>query len=122
MTADNTFHTNAGDNDDLAQQNSQSNGSNGTTTNGVIGSLDKDSVYETIVVSAEEISDEPASQSADSPAAVVSSLESALGRPSARLSRLSMPLPKSTGKRAFGIANRMAKATTLENLYQITVT
>jgi len=31
-------------------------------------------------------------------------------------------LPKSAGKRAFGIANKMAKATTLENLYQITVT
>ncbi|MEL6814039.1 MAG: GAF domain-containing protein [Cyanobacteria bacterium J06598_3] len=125
MTADNAFHTNAGENDDLAQQNSQSNGSNGTATNGAIGNLDKDSVYETIVVSAEEISDEPTSPSAGSPAspaAVVSSLESALGRPSARLSRLSMPLPKSTGKRAFGIANRMAKATTLENLYQITVT
>jgi methyl-accepting chemotaxis protein PixJ len=31
-------------------------------------------------------------------------------------------LPKSSGKRAFAIANRMATATTLENLYQITVT
>ena len=31
-------------------------------------------------------------------------------------------LPKSLGKRAFGIANRMAQATTLENLYQVTVT
>lgn len=36
--------------------------------------------------------------------------------------RTASALPKSSGKRAFGIANKMARATTLENLYQITVT
>ena len=36
--------------------------------------------------------------------------------------RRATALPKSSGKRAFGIANRMAQATTLDNLYQITVT
>ena len=49
------------------------------------------------------------------------SLESALSQPLASLSSRST-LPQSSGKRAFGIANRMAKAATLENLYQITVT
>ncbi|MFK8183463.1 MAG: GAF domain-containing protein [Phormidesmis sp.] len=39
-----------------------------------------------------------------------------------QLLRSTSALPKSSGKRAFGIANKMAKATTLENLYQITVT
>lgn len=51
---------------------------------------------------------------------VVSSLESALAQSSVSSAR--SILPKSSGKRAFGIANRMAKAATLENLYQITVT
>ena len=36
--------------------------------------------------------------------------------------RTSSALPQSVGKRAFGIANRMANATTLESLYQVTVT
>ncbi len=57
----------------------------------------------------------------DSMTTGASSLESALSQPSASLSSRST-LPKSSGKRAFGIANRMAKAATLENLYQITVT
>ncbi len=51
---------------------------------------------------------------------MVSSLESVLAQPSVPSAR--SILPKSSGKRAFGIANRMAKAATLENLYQITVT
>ena len=58
---------------------------------------------------------------ADSISVETSSLESALSQPSANLASRST-LPKSVGKRAFGIANHMAKATTLENLYQITVT
>lgn len=39
-----------------------------------------------------------------------------------RSSRLSVALPERIGKRAFGIANKMASATTLANLYQITAT
>jgi methyl-accepting chemotaxis protein PixJ len=47
---------------------------------------------------------------------------SALVQPPAYLSaRGASVLPQSSGKRAFALANRMAKATTLENLYQITV-
>jgi methyl-accepting chemotaxis protein PixJ len=55
--------------------------------------------------------------------ASVSALESAIAQPSQdRSIRAASALPKSSGKRAFAIANRMAQATTLENLYQITVT
>ena len=39
----------------------------------------------------------------------------------ARKVRAHSALPQSAGKRAFGIANRMASATTLEGLYQVTV-
>lgn len=49
-------------------------------------------------------------------------LESMLSNSSSQLLYSSSALPKSSGQRAFGIANKMAKATTLENLYQITVT
>ncbi|MEM9091092.1 MAG: GAF domain-containing protein [Cyanobacteria bacterium P01_F01_bin.53] len=123
MTANKTFHTNAGDNDNRDQQNFSAQNSTG---NGSTANLEQDAVYEAIVVPAEEISDEPVSdpQSADTPSrasTMVSSLESALGQLSAPR-RVSVTLPKSMGKRAFEIANRMAQATTLDNLYQITVT
>ena len=42
--------------------------------------------------------------------------------PASQLPRTASALPKSNGKRAFSIANKMTKAKTLENLYQITVT
>ncbi|MGC1307433.1 MAG: GAF domain-containing protein, partial [Phormidesmis sp.] len=53
----------------------------------------------------------------------VSSLESALAHSSDSLPSLAVKESfKDTGKRAFSVANRMAQATDIENLYQIAVT
>ncbi|MBE9060972.1 GAF domain-containing protein [cf. Phormidesmis sp. LEGE 11477] len=50
-------------------------------------------------------------------------VESALEQPAVDLSsRSTQPLTKKAGKRAFSVANRMAQATNIENLYQIAVT
>ena len=69
------------------------------------------------VLASEDVTAEQAvGQSGD-----VSSLESALAQPPTDQMR-SASLPKQEGKRAFAVANRMAQATTLENLYQIAVT
>lgn len=75
-------------------------------------------VVEELTLAADDMDTEQDTQQVE-----ISYLESALAQPA----KLPMPnranlLPKSTGKRAFGMANRMAKATTLENLYQVTVT
>lgn len=63
--------------------------------------------------------------SADVPAlesALAHSVDISLTPAPAQLSLSQSALPKSVGKRAFALANRMAQATTLENLYQVTVT
>ncbi len=67
-----------------------------------------------IILSTEDIETEQESNAVD-----LSSLESALEQSSIDLSTQSTQyLPKSTGKRVFSIANRMAEATDVENLYQ----
>ncbi|MEM9088061.1 MAG: GAF domain-containing protein [Cyanobacteria bacterium P01_F01_bin.53] len=73
---------------------------------------------EELTLSADDMDNEKESQPVE-----VSSLESILTHPPLNPpSKKTNLLPKSSGKRAFGIANRMAQASTLENLYQITVT
>ncbi|MGB3300136.1 MAG: GAF domain-containing protein, partial [Phormidesmis sp.] len=84
--------------------------------------FDQDLENDTEGTSAELILSEDDTAS-ESNANTLVSLESALAQPTQGLSvRADSALPKISGKRAFGIANRMSKATTLENLYQITVT
>ena len=98
---------------------------NGMAGNGSAENLGRDDVLTELMLSPEDISTEQ-----DVYPAEVSLLESALSQSSEISSRLSYgflngsstALPKSSGRRAFEIANRMAKASTLENLYQITVT
>ncbi|MEL6779851.1 MAG: GAF domain-containing protein [Cyanobacteria bacterium J06597_16] len=88
------------------------------TSNGAAGTALKDEPYiEAVVLSSEDISTEQTAPSAAAPSSTAASI--AL---QARPSRLAAHLPKSPGKRAFVMANRMGKAATLENLYQITVT
>ncbi len=71
-----------------------------------------------IVFLAEDIDSEQTVTNAD-----VSALEYSLAKPAAELpSRSSQTFDKRTGKRALAIANQMAKATDVENLYQIAVT
>ncbi|MEL6490040.1 MAG: GAF domain-containing protein [Cyanobacteria bacterium J06621_3] len=71
-----------------------------------------------IVFLAEDIDSDQTVTSVD-----VSTLESSLARPAAELPlRSSQSFNNRTGKRAFSVANRMAKATDVENLYQIAVT
>ncbi len=71
-----------------------------------------------IILSTEDIETEQDSNAAD-----LSSLKSALEQSSIDLSAQSTRhLLKRTGKRVFSIANRMAEATDVENLYQIAVT
>ncbi len=71
-----------------------------------------------IILSTEDIETEQDSNAAD-----LSSLKSALEQSSIDLSAQSTRhLPERTGKRVFSIANRMAEATDVENLYQIAVT
>ena len=77
------------------------------------------SAYEVAVVSDLEVSAESANYAAG--VSSVASAEQAIDRALARPSRLRTALPKSPGSRAFGIANRIAEAATLENLYQIAV-
>jgi methyl-accepting chemotaxis protein PixJ len=70
-------------------------------------------------LSREDISIEQ--ETTDKPADILS-LESALAKPTAGLSQVGQSLHRGEGKRAFSIANRMAQATDVENLYQIAVT
>ncbi len=62
------------------------------------------------------------SVAADGQPADISSLELALTRSSVDLPRSGRSLTQAAGKRAFAVANRMAQATDIENLYQIAVT
>ena len=71
-----------------------------------------------LTLSADDITEREAEQ--DIPA-TVSPAASAASQP-ARKGHANNALPQSSGKRAFGIANRMAKANTLDSLYQVTVT
>ena len=99
------------------------------TENGTAQSFVQDSVFAELMLSSKDVSTER-----DVYPAEVSLLESALTQSPEVSSRRSQDpsndssiglpatLPKSSGKRAFEIADRMAKASTLENLYQITVT
>lgn len=71
-----------------------------------------------IILSSEDIASEPEMNAAD-----LSSLEGSLEHSTIALSSQSnRHLSKNVGKRAFSIANRMAEATNIENLYQIAVT
>jgi methyl-accepting chemotaxis protein PixJ len=89
--------------------------------------LEEDSAFQEIsheetdlVLSPEDITN---GQAASGQPTDISYLESALAQSSAELlSPLDNHLPRGAGKRAFSIANRMAQATDVENLYQIAVT
>lgn len=89
-------------------------------------SLDQEAVAQ--LLNAEEASafrlasEDIAAEQAASQHSDVSSLELALAQPPIDLLRSDKSLPKREGKRAFTVANRMAQATDLENLYQIAVT
>ncbi|MEL7333288.1 MAG: GAF domain-containing protein, partial [Cyanobacteria bacterium J06560_2] len=107
MTTTNTFNPSDTSND-LASQNGHGsfNGHDAGDANGTI---------DVIALSTDDITLDP---SADGSFQAAEGAELA----NAPLSRLVIALPKGRGTRAFDIANQMAKAATLENLYQITVT
>ena len=113
---------------DQAEQsgfNASDSAGNGVSRNGSAENFGQDHVFTELMLSPEDISTEQAVYPAE-----VSLLETAVSQSSEISARLSYgslnspstALPKSSGRRAFEIANRMAKASTLENLYQITVT
>ena len=116
---------------ETAQNLDQDFNSNGTATD-----LGNDGAYvevESFTLSADDISTDSdengGSETVASAKAALKSrnpqshvLRSATRLANRSATRLATALPKSSGKRAFGIANRMAAAKTLENLYQITVT
>ena len=110
MTDNNTYNSSAttGNTDtDFGVTERLDNATEGFGENGI---------YEVAVISDSEEPDESKDYTAR-----VTALKASADRSLVRSSRLSAALPKSPGKRAFGIANRMARAATLENLYQITV-
>lgn len=75
---------------------------------------------ESLVLSSDDISTE--NGTARLASVIATNLPSRSSQPSRfSINRTSTALPKSSGRRAFGIANKMAAASTLENLYQITV-
>lgn len=86
--------------------------------NTLLASTDNETILE-LTLSSEDLSTQ---QDTDSPSADISSLESALSH-SADDSSVSSThrLSKKPGKRAFVVANRMAQATDIDNLYQIAV-
>ena len=116
-TTDNTY--NSATATDSPEQNSDANESVNKHNNRISEGFGEGEVYEATVVSSSLESDDSNDRKAYT--AEVSSLESVLERSSTVPSRLSASLPKNPARRAFGIANRMANAATLENLYQITV-
>ena len=84
-------------------------------TGEVSGGLGEEGVYEvaaTLEVDGSETGGEVLTASSD---------ELVADRSRTRLSQMDVALPESSGQRAFGIANRMARAATLERLYQTTV-
>jgi len=101
------------------QDNSDHNGTGDTlhltAVNSVVDSVDVSAevqVVEAQILSDDDVVVETLAVAASSPAEATS----------VALSRQAVNLPQSVGRRAFGIANRMAQAKTLENLYQVTVT
>ena len=83
----------------------------------------EDTISNDELLSATETSDRASAEQVENEQGNMVSLTSALAQPvrAASGSRSPKTLPRSAGKRVFGIANRMASATTLDNLYQITV-
>ncbi|MGC1308874.1 MAG: GAF domain-containing protein, partial [Phormidesmis sp.] len=112
MTATNVSHNSASTVDSLEQSAPQPlDPAEGTYGNDASGAL---------LLSADDISTEPGSQQpVQQPEGEFPDLAIAQTSPAFRSSTA---LPKRLGQRAFGIANRMAQAATLENLYQITAT
>ena len=84
-------------------------------------SLNDSGQADALALSLADLSTEPASSEPVTLSAEGASMDSVATQFSALPSRLPTPLPKGVGQRAFGMANRMAQAATLENLYQITV-
>jgi methyl-accepting chemotaxis protein PixJ len=97
-----------------------------TTTNASNHSLGSDNTENGAVTIDVELTLSQEDMEYDSGGSTVSALESVLAQSDQAAQNLSLRavngLANSSGKRAFAIANRMANATTLENLYQITVT
>lgn len=102
---------------DTAQNFDQSSNGNG---NGTATDLGGDGNY--VEVASLTLSTDDISVDSDTHQAAGAASTNGSSRISLPASRLSTALPKSSGRRAFDIANRMAAAKTLENLYQITVT
>ncbi|MGB3298723.1 MAG: GAF domain-containing protein, partial [Phormidesmis sp.] len=124
---------------DLSGANATENGrtengsaENGRAENSKLQSTSWEGASTDLTISPDDLLAEQGRHRQDNQSDEISMLESAVVPASVSLDLLldlpdasngfSTALPKSSGQRAFGIANRMAKATTLENLYQITVT